>query len=134
MELSCYVLYRGDVPQEAPNNVLEKPSCLRLDKLGHHVAQYGANCIKSLVRGAYVVKPIVVEQDLLDDKDSNGLAEFRTGLHDTQTERNYLCCQEKVDDFGGIVFDQRTNDTKTGQAKVFERSRLGGGVEKGVEK
>lgn len=114
--------------------MLEKSSCLRLNELSHHVAQDGTNCIETLVGGAYVVEPIVVEQDFLNDENSNSLAKFRAGLHDTQAEWDNLCCKEKVDDFGGIIFDQCTNDTETGQAEIFEGSRLGGGVEKGVEK
>jgi hypothetical protein len=123
-----------DVPEEASDDVLKKARRLRLNKLSHHVTQDCANCIKALVGGTNVVKPIVVEQDFLNNEDSNGFAKFRAGLHDTQAQRNDLCCQEEVDDLGRIVLHKCTNNTKTGQAKIFEGSRLGGGVEKGVEK
>ncbi len=54
--------------------MLEQPSRLLLDELGDHVAQDGAHGVEALVGGADVVQTVVVEQDLLDDEDGDGLA------------------------------------------------------------
>lgn len=95
----------GYSPQEAAHNVLEQSCGLLLNELGYHVAEDSSNSVKSLVGGTDVVETVVIQQNLLDDEDGNSLAELRTGLHDTQTERNDLGGQKKVDDVGGIVLD-----------------------------
>jgi hypothetical protein len=56
--------------------VLEEASRLGLDKLSHHVAQDRSNGIEPLVSGANVVESIVVEEDLLNNENSNGLAKL----------------------------------------------------------
>lgn len=67
-------MYAGNLPQEAPDNMLEEPSRLLLDQLCDHVAQDGADGVEALVGGANVVETIVIQQYLLDNEDSNGLA------------------------------------------------------------
>ena len=43
-----------------------------------------------------------VQQDLLDDEDRNSLGQLRAGLHDSQTEWDYLR-REKEMDHGRVV-------------------------------
>lgn len=67
------------------------------------------------------------------DKDGDRLAELRTGLHNPETERNDFSRQKEVDDLRRVVLDKSANDSEAGKSKVFERTALGGRVEKGVE-
>lgn len=113
--------------------MLEQTSRLLLHQLRNHVAQHRPHGVETLVRGADVVEAVIVQQNLLNDEDGNRLAKFRACLHDTKAKRDNLCGQEEVDDLGGIVLDQRANDAQRRQAEVFERPRLGGRVEEGVE-
>ncbi len=57
--------------------MLQKSSCLLFNELGNHVAEDSPDRIKSLVRGAYVIQPMVIKKDLLDDEDRDRLAELR---------------------------------------------------------
>lgn len=119
--------------QEAAHNMLQQPGRLLLDQLRHHVAEDSANSVEPFVRGADVVKPAVIKQYLLNDEDSDSLAKLGTRLHDAQTKRDDLGGQQEVDDLGGIVLNQGTNDAKRGEAQVLEGARFGGGVQKGVQ-
>ena len=92
--------------------MLQQTDSLLLDELVDHVAENGADSVEALVRLADVRQTNIVEQDLLDDKDRDGLAELGAGLHDTKTERDDLGCQKEVDDLGGVVLDKRADDTK----------------------
>lgn len=56
--------------------MLEQPCSLRLDELGNHVAENGANGVEPLIGGADVVEAVVVEQNLLHNKDGDSLAKF----------------------------------------------------------
>jgi hypothetical protein len=62
--------------------MLEQTSRLLLHKLGHHVAQDGSDGKEALVGGANVVEAAVIEEDLLHNKDGDGLAQLGTRLHD----------------------------------------------------
>lgn len=88
----------GNIPQEAPDNMLQQPGRLLLDQLAHHVAKDGADSVESLIGGADVVQAIVVKQDLLHNEDGDSLTELRARLHDAQTERDDLGGQQEVDD------------------------------------
>lgn len=112
--------------------MLEKTDGLLLDKLIDHVAEHCAHCIEALVCLTDIGKADVVEQDLLHNEDSNSLTKLRACLHNTKAERDDLGCEEKVDHLGGVVLDERTDDTQGGQAEVLEGTRLGRGVEEGV--
>lgn len=113
--------------------MLEQPGCLRLHELCDHITKDGPNGIEALIGGTYVSKPIVVEQNLLDDKDGNRLAKLGASLHDPQAEGDNLRRQKEVDDLRRIVLDQRTNNSQTRKAEVLERSGLGGRVQERVE-
>lgn len=121
------------VPKEAPHDVLKQTSSLLFHQLGDHVAEHCTDRVETLVCGTDVVEPVVVQQYLLNDENSNGLGQLGACLHDSQAQRNDLGGQEKVDNLGRIVLDKGANYSKTGKAKILEGARLGGGVEKGVE-
>lgn len=113
--------------------MLEQASRLLLDELANHVAEHGADGVEPLVGSADIVESIVIEEDLLNDEYGDRLAQLGAGLHDAQAERDDLCGQEEVDDFGGVVLDERTNDAEGGETEVLEGPRLGGGVEEWIE-
>jgi hypothetical protein len=76
---------------------------------------------------------MIIQQNLLHDKNCNSLAKLRTGFHYPKAEWNNFGGKEEIDHVRGIVLDERANYTKRCQAKIFERSRLGCGVQKWVE-
>jgi hypothetical protein len=76
---------------------------------------------------------MIIKKDLLDNEYSYSLAELRASLHDSEAERDDFCCQEEIDDVGGIVFDESADDSERGQSQIFERSRLRGGVQERVQ-
>ena len=96
--------------------MLEKADSLLLHKLVHHVTENRANGIESLVSLADVGEANVIQEDLLDNEDGNRLAQLRSGLHDTEAERDDFGGEKKIDDLGGVIFDQGTNDTERGKA------------------
>lgn len=104
--------------------MLQEPDGLLVNELSDHITKNSANSVESLVGLADVLQSHVIEQDLLNDEDSNSLAEFRSSLHDTEAERDDLCGEEEVDDFCRVILDQSADDTKRRQAKVFKGSRL----------
>lgn len=104
--------------------MLQEPDGLLVNELSDHITKNSANSVESLVGLADVLQSHVIEQDLLNDEDSNGLAELRSSLHDTEAERDDLCGEEEVDDFCRVILDQSADDTKRRQAKVFKGSRL----------
>ena len=77
--------------------MLQQPDRLSLNKPNNHIAEHGANCVEPLVSGADVTEARVIQQDLLNDEDSNRLGELTAGLHDTETEWNDLSCQQEGD-------------------------------------
>ena len=81
-------------------------------KLRDHVAEHRANGIETLVCVAYVPKSCIVQENFLYDEDGDRLAQFGSSLHDAQTKRDNLCCQEEVDDFSRVILDQRANNAK----------------------
>lgn len=123
----------GPSPKKAAHNMLQQADRLLLDELRHHVAEHGADGVEALVRVADVGEAHVVEQDLLHDEDRDRLAQLRARLHDAQTQRDDLGREQEVDHLGRIVLDERADDAERGEAQVFERAGLGGGVEEGIE-
>lgn len=119
--------------QEAAHNVLQEAGRLLLHKLGNHVGEHSANGIESLVGRADVVESAVVEQNLLNNEDGNGLTQFGSSLHDSEAQGDDFGGQQEVDDLGRVILDKSTNDTERGETKVFKGSRLGRGVQEGVE-
>ena len=114
--------------------MLEQADRLLFHQLRDHVTEDRPHGVESLVRGADVREPHVVEKNLLHDEDGDRLAQLGAGLHDPKAQRDDLRRQEEIDDLRRIVLDQGPDDSKGGQAKVLERPRLGGRIEKGVEK
>jgi hypothetical protein len=88
---------RIDIPEEASHDMLKEAHSLLLNELVNHVAQNCSNSVKSLVSLTDVLQTEVVEQDLLNDKDGDCLAELATRFHDAQAERNNLCGKKEVD-------------------------------------
>lgn len=80
--------------------MLEQAHGLLLHQLGDHVAKNGAHRIESLVCRTNVAQANVIEEDLLYDEDSNGLAKLRSSLHDPKTEGNDLGGEKEVDHVG----------------------------------
>jgi hypothetical protein len=103
---------RKDLPKKATNDMLEQADSLLLNKLIHHVAKHSADSIEALISLADVCKACIIEQDLLNDKDCNSLAEFGASLHDAQAQRYDLGGKKEVDDLRGVVLDQCADHTK----------------------
>ncbi len=78
--------------------MLEQSNRLRLDELVDHVAEDGADGEEALVSVANIGEPRFVEQDLLDDEDSDRLGEFGAGLHDAEAEWDDLCRKQEMYD------------------------------------
>lgn len=78
--------------------MLQQTHRLLFNKLVDHVGKNSSNSVESLVSLTDVLQAEVIEQDLLDDEDSDRLAEFATCFHDAQAERDDLSCEKEVDD------------------------------------
>lgn len=102
--------------------MLQKADRLLLHQLRHHVAEYSADGVEPLIGMAYVAKAGIVQKYLLNDENGDRLAELRAGLHDPKTERYNLRGQQEIDDLGGIILDQRANDTQRRQAQILKRA------------
>jgi len=113
--------------------VLEQTDGLLLDQLVDHVAKHGADGVEALVRLTDVGQAGIVEQDLLDDEDRDGLAQLGAGLHDAEAQGDDLRREEEVDHLGGVVLDQGPDDAQGSQTEVLKWTRLGGGVQEGIE-
>lgn len=83
-------------PEIATNDVLEESDRLRLDELVDHVTKDGADGKEALVGVTDIREPGFVKKNLLHDKDCNRLGEFRTGLHDAETEGDDLGGEKEV--------------------------------------
>jgi hypothetical protein len=101
--------------------MLQQPGSLLLHQLSDHVAEDRTHSIKALVGGADVVEAVVVEQDLLDDKDGYRLAELGARLHDAQAQRDDLGGEEEVDDLSRVILDKGADDPERGKAEILER-------------
>lgn len=53
--------------------MLEQANCLDLNEPANHVAEDGANSVKTFVRGANIAEAGIVEEDLLHDENCNCL-------------------------------------------------------------
>mmetsp|Transcript_3380 Transcript_3380/g.13041 ORF Transcript_3380/g.13041 Transcript_3380/m.13041 type:complete len:504 (+) Transcript_3380:120-1631(+) len=117
----------------AADDVLEEADRGLVDEGGDHVGEDGRDGVEALGGRADVVEPHVVEQDLLDDEGRDGLRQFRSSLHDAQTQRDDLGLQQKVDDVGVVHLDERADDAERRQAQVFEGTVLRDRVEERVQ-
>lgn len=100
--------------------MLQQPYGLLIHQLRYHVTQNSSYSVKPLVRLTNILQTHVVQQDLLHDEDGNRFAKLGAGFHDAQAEWDDFGCEQKVDDFGTIVFDKRADHTEGGQAEVLE--------------
>jgi hypothetical protein len=101
--------------------VLKEADGLLLDELVDHIAENSTDGIEALIGLADVREANVIQQNLLHDEDSDSLAQLRTGLHDTETQRDDLGCQKEVDHFRRIILNECANDTKRCEAEVLKR-------------
>ncbi len=76
---------------------------------------------------------MIIEENLLHDKDGHGLAQFRPSLHDTQAQGDDLSREEEVDHVRRVVLHQGANDSQGRQAEILEGTRLRGRVQEWVE-
>lgn len=113
--------------------MLQKADGLLLNQLRDHITQNGADGVEPLIRGADIREAHVIKQDLLHDKDGHRLAEFRTGLHDPQAERDDLGRQQEIDHVGRVVFHQRADHAEGSQAEIFKGTGFRGRVQEGIE-
>ena len=100
------------LPKKAAYNVFQQPCRLLLNELRNHIAEYRANSVETLICSANVIQSMIIQEDLLDDKDGNGLAELRACLHNSKAEGNNLRCKEKIDNVRRIILHQRPDNTK----------------------
>lgn len=129
----CKIRGGQNLPEKATNDMLQESGGLLLDQLRHHVAQDGADGIEPLIRGTDVVESMVIKKNLLYNENGHGLAQLGTRLHDSQAQWDNLRGQEKVDHIRRVILDERSDDTKRGETKVFEGSRLGSRVEERIQ-
>ena len=76
--------------------MFQQPNSLSLHQLVYHIAQHRPHGIEPLIRMADIRQTRLVQQDLLNDEDSNSLGELRAGLHDPQAEWDYLRREQEV--------------------------------------
>lgn len=104
--------------------MLKKSRRLRLDELGNHIAEDGADGVEALISGANVVEAVIIQQDLLHDEYGHRLAKLGASFHDAQAERDDLGGEEEVDDFGRVILDQGADNTQASQAQILEGARF----------
>lgn len=75
----------GFIPKEASNYVLEQACGLLFHKLADHVAKYGADSVEAFIGSTNVVEPIIVEKNLLNYENGDGLGQLRASFHDSKT-------------------------------------------------
>jgi hypothetical protein len=133
--------------------VLEKPDCLRLDKLVDHVTEHSSNSVEPLICMANVCQTGFIQQNLLDNENGDSFRQLGASFHNAKTERNDLCRKKEVDD-GVIVvllgngthskrgatswrelqhLDESTDDSKRSESQIFKRSSLRCRIEERVE-
>lgn len=83
----------------ASDDVLEQTHRGGLQQLRDHAGQHEAQRVEALRRGTDVGEARVVQQDLLNDEGGDCLRQFRSGLHNPQTQRNNLSLKQKVHNF-----------------------------------
>ena len=53
--------------------MLEKPDCLRLDKLVNHITEHSSDGVEPLICMANVCETGLIQQNLLDNENGDGL-------------------------------------------------------------
>lgn len=77
--------------------MLEQSHCLLVDQLTDHVAEDCANSVEALIGRTDIRQANVIKKNFLNNEDGDGLAQLRSSLHDTKTERNDLGSKQEVD-------------------------------------
>lgn len=65
-----------DLPEEAPDHMLQEPNGLLLDQLSDHIAENGSNRIEPFISMTNVSESSVVEENLLHNKYGHCLAQL----------------------------------------------------------
>ena len=102
--------------------MLQQTHRLLIDQLGNHIGEDGAHGVETLVGLTNVLQAHVIQENLLDDEDGDGLAKLGSGFHDTEAEGYDFGREKEVDDFGTVVLDQRSNDSQRSQTEILKRS------------
>lgn len=64
--------------------MLQQSRSLLFHELADHVAENSPDSIESLICGTDIVQTVIIQQNLLNNEDSNGLAKLRPSLHDAE--------------------------------------------------
>lgn len=122
--------------------MLEQSHRLGLDQILDHDLQHINDGIEPLVGVANIIQAHLVEQNFLNNKNSDRLGKLGAMLHDPKAQRNDFGGEEEVDHLHvvrrrrGFVpcrLDEGADDPQRGQAEVFERARFRGCIEEWVE-
>ena len=119
--------------QVAANDVLEQSRRWLFVEDAHHLRQAIGYGHEPLRRCTDVVQTDIIEQNLLQDEGGDRLGQLRSRLHRPKAQRNELGRQQKVNHMRIIDLDERSHDSQTGEAEVFEGTTRIGGVEKGID-
>lgn len=85
-------------------------------ELPDHVTQDHANRVKPFVGRTDIGETDIIKQDLLHDEDRDRFAKFGACFHYSKAERDDFGGKEEIDNIGGIIFDQGTDNTKGSEA------------------
>lgn len=109
-------------------------SCGWFDKLTfNHIIKHSANSKESLSSHAKIFKPVVIHQNLLDDKRGYSLAKISSSFHNPQTKGDYFRLKQEIDNVWVVNFNQSTHNSQRSKPQVFERSALAYGVQERVQ-
>lgn len=96
-----------------------------VDQLFQHAVQDCRHSKKSLDCCADVAESFLVAKNLLDDESRHSLRQGLSVLHDTQTQRHYLCLHQEGYGKSVVLFDQSSNHPQRSDAEVFKDFALG---------
>lgn len=113
--------------------MLQETDGLGIDELVDHVVEDGRDGIEAFVGLADVVKTGLIEEDLLHDENGDCFREFAACLHDAKTKRYNFRREQKRDDFGVVILDERANHTQAGEPQVLERAGFARRVEERIQ-
>ena len=104
-----------------------------LAELDDHLAKNHCHMREPVIGLTDVVEAGLIQQDLLEDECGHSLAQLGPRLHDPQTQRNYLCCQEEVNNLLFVCLDQSSDNSEGSQTKIFKWSGLADRVQEWVQ-
>mmetsp|Transcript_28753 Transcript_28753/g.80967 ORF Transcript_28753/g.80967 Transcript_28753/m.80967 type:complete len:207 (+) Transcript_28753:575-1195(+) len=100
--------------------MLQQTDAGLLGKHGHHVAKDSPDGKEALRGGADVVQPTIIQQDFLHNERGHGFGQLTAHLHGPQAQRDYLGREQEVYDIRVVHLNKSANDSKGGEAQVFE--------------